>query len=124
MKVAIENCEMHDFAGLDKMEADELKRRINIHINCTYFSFIFCLTNLLLISQKLQNKMIKKNELERKYIELQKAHTEQSIHMQNLQEDNGKLRKYKKTASKQEEVIEKLENLMKDTLRESRKGIF
>lgn len=81
---------------------------------------------LVIYHQKLQKKSLKKNEIERKYIELQKAHTEQVMHsftncqlmsvktlfLQGLQEENSKFKEIKSTVSMQEVLIAKLEGLL------------
>eukprot|EP01114_Cavostelium_apophysatum_P001898 TRINITY_DN11666_c0_g1_i1.p1 TRINITY_DN11666_c0_g1~~TRINITY_DN11666_c0_g1_i1.p1 ORF type:complete len:225 (-),score=96.62 TRINITY_DN11666_c0_g1_i1:320-994(-) len=103
IKAQIDSSDVGDVAVLDKLGADELKKKI------------------FLLSQKLQNKLIKKNEIERKCIELQKSHAEQSFVNQTLREENAKLRKFKKTAAKQEEVIEKLETLLAETLKQTKR---
>lgn len=85
------------------MEPDDIKRK------------------LIYLSQKLHKRTVKKNDYERKYIDVQKINTEQMIKIQNLQEDNTNLRKYKKTCLKQEEVIEKYEKLLQQINNEHRK---
>ena len=53
--------------------------------------------------------MLKKNELERKYIDMQKAQTDQAVQNQKLQDENTKCRQ---TVWKQDQVITKLEGIV------------
>ncbi|KAI8809840.1 hypothetical protein BJ742DRAFT_802599 [Cladochytrium replicatum] len=57
---------------------------------------------------------IEKNEIEKQFLELQHAHTSQQLYVQKLQDKCADAAKYKRAIRKQEEVIQKLEVLIKN----------
>jgi hypothetical protein len=100
---------------IDVLPLDEIKRRyallaqkLQIEINRTRD-----LTDKLDIAQK---SKIERNELEKKYLELRHAHKAQSTHIQTLQERLQETQKFKGAIKKQEQVIQKLEVLLKDSM--------
>ncbi|KAJ3383504.1 hypothetical protein HDU92_004084, partial [Lobulomyces angularis] len=71
------------------------------------------------LSEKLENNQLKRiesNELEKKYLEIKQAHKAQAAYIQNLQECLKQTSKYKSAITKQEQVIQKLEVLLKDSM--------
>ncbi|KAJ3089599.1 hypothetical protein HK102_005972 [Quaeritorhiza haematococci] len=66
--------------------------------------------------EALQNNAIERNDLEKKYLELRQAHTAQATYIQKLQENLQQAAKYKSAITKQEQVIRKLEILLKESL--------
>ncbi|KAJ3097922.1 hypothetical protein HDU97_004458, partial [Phlyctochytrium planicorne] len=76
------------------------------------------------VIDELEQRQLSKSELERKYLELQKAHTSQQLYVQKLQSSLEKIAKYKETIKRQEEIIEKLEGFLKVSLPVSNHEIF
>eukprot|EP01116_Phalansterium_solitarium_P003506 TRINITY_DN14327_c0_g1_i1.p1 TRINITY_DN14327_c0_g1~~TRINITY_DN14327_c0_g1_i1.p1 ORF type:complete len:951 (-),score=372.49 TRINITY_DN14327_c0_g1_i1:768-3311(-) len=70
------------------------------------------LTKLEVKLQKREKQLAKSREIETRYSDLQRAHTQQGRFVQTLQDEIVSLRKFKKTALKQEEVIEAFERLL------------
>jgi chromosome segregation ATPase len=103
---------------IDVLPLDEIKRRyallaqkLQIEINRTRD-----LTDKLDIAQK---SKIERNELEKKYLELRHAHKAQSTHIQTLQDRLQETQKFKNSIKRQEQVIQKLEVLLKDSMKGS-----
>ncbi|XP_041364165.1 coiled-coil domain-containing protein 33-like, partial [Gigantopelta aegis] len=62
--------------------------------------------------QKLQNELIKKNDKEKEYLKMNRAHASQQELLLRLQEKARKLAKLEEACRKQERVIERLEKLV------------
>eukprot|EP01028_Stygiella_incarcerata_P006848 TRINITY_DN2784_c0_g1_i2.p1 TRINITY_DN2784_c0_g1~~TRINITY_DN2784_c0_g1_i2.p1 ORF type:complete len:1080 (+),score=371.20 TRINITY_DN2784_c0_g1_i2:241-3480(+) len=68
--------------------------------------------------QKSQNDLLRKRQIEKKYRELEMAHMEQNTKLQQLQHNREKLKKYRLSVVKQEEVISHLEQLLSESVQE------
>jgi len=86
---------MENFAELGGLGSEELKKHI------------------VSLSQKLQRRSQKTNELEKKIVEVQTLSAEQNIAISQLKSENEKLKKYKKVAIKQDQIIDRYEKLIK-----------
>ncbi|XP_063713868.1 coiled-coil domain-containing protein 33-like [Symsagittifera roscoffensis] len=62
--------------------------------------------------QILQNQVIKKNDKEKSFIQLQQAHTAQQALLMKYQDKSGRLKQLEETVRAQEKVIAKMEKLM------------
>ncbi|KAL3875964.1 hypothetical protein ACJMK2_033859 [Sinanodonta woodiana] len=62
--------------------------------------------------QILQNQLIKKNDDEKKYLQLQKAHNQQQAVVLKMQDKLQKMKKMEEALKKQESVIEKMEKVI------------
>jgi len=89
------NPTMENFAELGGLGSEELKKHI------------------VSLSQKLQRRSQKTNELEKKIVEVQTLSAEQNIAISQLKSENEKLKKYKKVAIKQDQIIDRYEKLIK-----------
>ncbi|XP_033105047.1 coiled-coil domain-containing protein 33-like isoform X2 [Anneissia japonica] len=69
---------------------------------------------------QLQNELIRHNDREKEFINLQEAHFKQSAILQRFQEKQQKIKKLEETCRKQEEVIEKMEKLLKGKIRKGK----
>ncbi|TPX69550.1 hypothetical protein SpCBS45565_g02253 [Spizellomyces sp. 'palustris'] len=80
-------------------------------------------------NQRLQNELeeahrstIERNELEKRFLEIREAHTAQQAYLQKLQDKLEKASKFKLAMQKQEVVIKKLEELLKEALQADMQG--
>lgn len=62
--------------------------------------------------QAVQNELIKKNDQEKDYLKIQKAHAAQQGVIQKLQDRLKKLKKLEETCKQQEEMIQKMESVI------------
>eukprot|EP01135_Chromosphaera_perkinsii_P006652 Nk52_evm54s554 gene=Nk52_evmTU54s554 len=72
--------------------------------------------------ENVQNTLIKKNDLEKRHMVLQSAHTAQCALVQKLQESSSKSAKYEATCKQQEKVIKKLEDVVEKYVKNSSMG--
>jgi hypothetical protein len=68
------------------------------------------------LTEKVKKKTEKKLEIERILIETRKKLEDQNVALAQISDENQTLLKYKKTAIKQEEVVEQLENLLQKNM--------
>ncbi|XP_071953458.1 coiled-coil domain-containing protein 33-like isoform X2 [Antedon mediterranea] len=69
---------------------------------------------------QLQNELIRHNDREKEFINLQDAHSKQSAILQRLQEKQQKIKKLEETCKKQEEVIEKMEKILRSKIKKGK----
>ncbi|XP_060578931.1 coiled-coil domain-containing protein 33-like isoform X2 [Ruditapes philippinarum] len=62
--------------------------------------------------QKAQNDLIKKNDDEKKFLKIQKAHASQQMMIQKLQDKLKKMKKLEEACKKQESVISQMEKVL------------
>ncbi|XP_005170760.2 coiled-coil domain-containing protein 33 isoform X3 [Danio rerio] len=72
--------------------------------------------------QQLQNELIKKNDIEKEFVQLQRAHQQQQAVLKRYQTRDKKITALEDTVRQQEKVIEKMEKLLDANLKERRKG--
>lgn len=72
--------------------------------------------------QHVQNELIKKNDQEKEYLRIQKAHATQQAVIQKLQDKLKKLKKLEETCKQQEDMIQKMERVLERHHRERGKG--
>lgn len=68
--------------------------------------------------QKTQNELIKKNDQEKNFLKLQKAHASQQVMIQKLQDKLKKMKKLEEACKKQESVIQQMEKVLEKHHRE------
>lgn len=68
--------------------------------------------------QKTQNELIKKNDQEKAFLKIQKAHASSQIMIQKLQEKLKKMKKLEEACKKQENVIQQMEKVLEKHHRE------
>ncbi|KND04392.1 uncharacterized protein SPPG_00123 [Spizellomyces punctatus DAOM BR117] len=107
-------------SDLDVLSSDELRRRYYI---------LRGLQKEVHANQRLQNELeeahrstIERNELEKRFLEIREAHTAQQAYLQKLQDKLEKASKFKLAMQKQEVVIKKLEELLKEALQADVQG--
>eukprot|EP01136_Pigoraptor_vietnamica_P001019 Opistho-1_new@27068 len=106
---------------LDTLPRDELVRRI-VALSGRYQQEAQRCAEYQQRTQQLQNVLIKKNEAEKRWIELEKAHTAQAAYVQKLQESVGKSSKYEQTCKQQEKVIVRLEQIIDKHVKDAHRG--
>ncbi|XP_056307242.1 coiled-coil domain-containing protein 33 [Danio aesculapii] len=72
--------------------------------------------------QQLQNELIKKNDIEKEFVQLQRAHQQQQAVLKRYQTRDKKITALEDTVRQQEKVIEKMEKILDANLKERRKG--
>ncbi|KAI7811803.1 coiled-coil domain-containing protein 33 [Triplophysa rosa] len=68
--------------------------------------------------QQLQNELIKKNDAEKEFIQLQRAHQQQQAVLKKYQARSSKITALQETVHQQDKVIEKMEKILDAKLRE------
>ncbi|XP_045214999.2 coiled-coil domain-containing protein 33-like isoform X2 [Mercenaria mercenaria] len=68
--------------------------------------------------QKVQNELIKKNDQEKAFLKIQKAHASQQLVIQRLQDKLRKMKKLEEACKKQENVISQMEKVLEKHHRE------
>ncbi|KAL1247745.1 hypothetical protein QQF64_023121 [Cirrhinus molitorella] len=71
--------------------------------------------------QQLQNELIRKNDIEKEFVQLQRAHQQQQAVLKKYQARSGKITALEDTVRQQEKVIEKMEKLLDAKLKERNK---
>ncbi|XP_058623917.1 coiled-coil domain-containing protein 33 isoform X2 [Onychostoma macrolepis] len=62
--------------------------------------------------QQLQNELIRKNDIEKEFVQLQRAHQQQQAVLKKYQARSGKISALEDTVRQQEKVIEKMEKIL------------
>eukprot|EP01137_Pigoraptor_chileana_P009783 Opistho-2@58539 len=106
---------------LEQLPRDDLVRRI-VALSGRYQQEAQRCAEYQQRTQQLQNVLIKKNEAEKRWIELEKAHTAQAAYVQKLQESVGKASKYEQTCKQQEKVIVRLEQIIDKHVKDAHRG--
>lgn len=99
---------LSDVAQVDALDRDELTRR-HVALAQRYRADTRRYQETQLRVERLQNELIRHNEREKAYLELEAAHTAQAAFVQRLQDDNASVAKYKAAIKAQEEVIARME---------------
>ncbi|KNC54800.1 uncharacterized protein AMSG_01652 [Thecamonas trahens ATCC 50062] len=97
--------------GVDGLDHDELVRR-HIALSRRYKADMRRFQENQLRVEKLQNAVIKHNEAEKSYLELEEAHTAQAAFIMQLQTENSSVNKFKQVIADQETIIARLEHLV------------
>uniref|UniRef100_A0A8C1PHH8 Coiled-coil domain containing 33 n=1 Tax=Cyprinus carpio TaxID=7962 RepID=A0A8C1PHH8_CYPCA len=71
--------------------------------------------------QQLQNELIRKNDIEKEFVQLQRAHQQQQAVLKKYQARSGKISALEDTVHQQEKVIEKMEKILDAKLKERNK---
>ncbi|XP_073687466.1 coiled-coil domain-containing protein 33 [Garra rufa] len=71
--------------------------------------------------QQLQNELIRKNDIEKEFVQLQRAHQQQQAVLKKYQARSGKISALEDTVRQQEKVIEKMEKILDAKLKERNK---
>ncbi|XP_050955896.1 coiled-coil domain-containing protein 33 [Labeo rohita] len=71
--------------------------------------------------QQLQNELIRKNDIEKEFVQLQRAHQQQHAVLKKYQARSGKISALEDTVRQQEKVIEKMEKILDAKLKERNK---
>ncbi|XP_016422438.1 coiled-coil domain-containing protein 33-like [Sinocyclocheilus rhinocerous] len=71
--------------------------------------------------QQLQNELIRKNDIEKEFVQLQRAHQQQQAVLKKYQVRSGKISALEDTVCQQEKVIEKMEKILDAKLKERNK---
>ncbi|XP_016361233.1 coiled-coil domain-containing protein 33 [Sinocyclocheilus anshuiensis] len=71
--------------------------------------------------QQLQNELIRKNDIEKEFVQLQRAHQQQQAVLKKYQVRSGKISALEDTVRQQEKVIEKMEKILDAKLKERNK---
>uniref|UniRef100_A0A8C1LFG6 Coiled-coil domain containing 33 n=2 Tax=Cyprinus carpio TaxID=7962 RepID=A0A8C1LFG6_CYPCA len=71
--------------------------------------------------QQLQNELIRKNDIEKEFVQLQRAHQQQQAVLKKYQARSGKISSLEDTVRQQEKVIEKMEKILDAKLKERNK---
>ncbi|XP_059392088.1 coiled-coil domain-containing protein 33 [Carassius carassius] len=71
--------------------------------------------------QQLQNELIRKNDIEKEFVQLQRAHQQQQAVLKKYQARSGKISALEDTVRQQEKVIEKMEKTLDAKLKERNK---
>eukprot|EP00762_Andalucia_godoyi_P005037 ANDGO_01419.mRNA.1 hypothetical protein (macronuclear) len=108
---------LQNLDGLDSMPPEELARKV-IFLSRELTSARNENAALKAENKVLTKDMKSKRSLEKKFRELQQAHVQQAELVVEYQESRNKVKTYKDTIQKQEQVIEKLESLMKKSVGE------
>ena len=105
---AMDNAEVR---AIDSLDRDELVRR-HVALSSKYTADLRRFQENQLRVEKLQNSIIKHNEREKEYLELEAAHTAQAAFVLQLQNENASVGKFKTVIEDQEAVIGRLEKLL------------
>ncbi|XP_077067382.1 coiled-coil domain containing 33 [Siphateles boraxobius] len=71
--------------------------------------------------QQLQNELIRKNDIEKEFVQLQRAHQQQQAVLKRYQARGSKITVLEDTVRQQEKVIEKMEKILDAKLKEIKK---
>ncbi|XP_052454279.1 coiled-coil domain-containing protein 33-like [Carassius gibelio] len=71
--------------------------------------------------QQLQNELIRKNDIEKEFVQLQRAHQQQQAVLKKYQARSAKISALEDTVRQQEKVIEKMEKILDAKLKERNK---
>ncbi|XP_051740902.1 coiled-coil domain-containing protein 33 [Ctenopharyngodon idella] len=71
--------------------------------------------------QQLQNELIRKNDIEKEFVQLQRAHQQQQAVLKRYQARGSKITALEDTVRQQEKVIEKMEKILDAKLKERNK---
>uniref|UniRef100_A0A8C2FIJ0 Coiled-coil domain containing 33 n=1 Tax=Cyprinus carpio TaxID=7962 RepID=A0A8C2FIJ0_CYPCA len=71
--------------------------------------------------QQLQNELIRKNDIEKEFVQLQRAHQQQQAVLKKYQARSGKISALEDTVHQQEKVIEKMEKILDAKLKQRNK---
>lgn len=112
--------ELADDAGIEDMDHEALMFRFQL-LSRKFREFA---SESELVESQLEAakaELDKKQTIEKEYLALQDAHTEQALFIQKLQDENREVEKYRTTAKNQEAIIAKMEKHMETTLRDAKK---
>lgn len=107
--------------NLEMLDRGDLEKRLKL-LSGSYKEERAKGSELLQRMQSVHAQLQRTEELSRAHAGLQEAHQAQSTRMQQLQEKNNRLAKYVTTVQQQEQVIEKLEDMMERALTEAREA--
>jgi len=107
--------------NLEMLDRGDLEKRLKL-LSGSYKEERAKGSELLQRMQSVHAQLQRTEELARAHAGLQEAHQAQSTRMQQLQEKNNRLAKYVTTVQQQEQVIEKLEDMMERALTEAREA--